>query len=248
VGRSQLEHGQEVCGVLFVSRSDPPEVFDAIEEPLDPVACAVERRAEAGFPAAMNHRRDVRRGTSGFNAPAQPIGIVSLVGEHDGIGLQPAEQMFGDRAVTCLARCQDQLERWGAANSSGKVGKYLMDLRLSSPMRLYPFRGPQTTSQIEDFRYGQFRKHYAAFKTSIKNDGWMTNFTGAPRRSSATNFHAYDPGPNGDWRPGTILNLVGNRKYAGATLRKPSGAIPPSTSQARRSSKKWPPNEPIPLH
>ena len=31
VGRSQLEHGQEVCGVLFVSRSEPPEVFDAIE-------------------------------------------------------------------------------------------------------------------------------------------------------------------------------------------------------------------------
>src|SRR3984893_14292740 len=32
----------------------------------------------------------------------------------------------------------------------------------------------------------------------------------------------------------------------GSTI--PSGAIPPSTSQARLSSKKWPPIEPIPLH
>jgi glucose dehydrogenase len=118
----------------------------------------------------------------------------------------------------------------GAANSSGKVGKFLMDHPIKqsyalAPENLYPFRGPQTTSQIEDFRYGQFRRHYAAFKTSLKNDGWMTNFTGAPRGSSATNFlshpfHTYDPGPNGDWWPGTILDLVGNRKYAGAKLRK----------------------------
>jgi hypothetical protein len=72
LGRSQLEHSQEVCGVLFVSRSEPPEVFDAVEEPLDTVARAVEHRAELGIPATMNYRRDVGSGTGGFDLAAQP--------------------------------------------------------------------------------------------------------------------------------------------------------------------------------
>jgi transposase len=37
VNSSQLEHGEEVCGVLFVARGEPPEVLDAIEEPLDAI-------------------------------------------------------------------------------------------------------------------------------------------------------------------------------------------------------------------
>jgi choline dehydrogenase-like flavoprotein len=114
----------------------------------------------------------------------------------------------------------------GAANSSSRVGKYLMDHPIKqsyalAPENLYPFRGPQTTSQIEDLRDGGFRKHYAAFKTSIKNDGWMTNGTQAPR-GVTTNFSAnplYDPSPTGDWWPATILDYVANRKYAGTKLR-----------------------------
>jgi len=35
---SQLEHGEEVCSVLFVARGEASEVFDAVEEPLDAVA------------------------------------------------------------------------------------------------------------------------------------------------------------------------------------------------------------------
>ena len=111
VGCSQLEHGEKVGRVLFVARGEPSEMFDAIEEPLDAVARSVEHRAEAGLPAAMNHRRNVRGGASGFDAAAQPVGIVSLVGEHDGIGTQPAEQMFGNWTITGLPRCQHELER-----------------------------------------------------------------------------------------------------------------------------------------
>jgi hypothetical protein len=37
VGRSQLEHREEVGGVLFVSRGKPSEVLDPVEEPLDAV-------------------------------------------------------------------------------------------------------------------------------------------------------------------------------------------------------------------
>jgi hypothetical protein len=58
VNGSQLEHGKEVCGVLFVSRGEPSEVLDPVEEPFDAVARPVEHRAEAGFPAPVDHRRD----------------------------------------------------------------------------------------------------------------------------------------------------------------------------------------------
>jgi len=58
VDGSQLEHGKEVRGVLFVARGEPAEVFDAVEEPLDAVARAVcpltaiaarTRKGEVGY-------------------------------------------------------------------------------------------------------------------------------------------------------------------------------------------------------
>ena len=116
--------------------------------------------------------------------------------------------------------------RSGPDKFSPVLGKYLMDHPIKqsyalAPMKLFPFRGPQTTSQIEDFRDGEFRRSYAAFKTSIKNDGWMTNATGAPRGNAMppVNQPGYDPKPEGDWWPGTILDYVHNRKYSGTTLR-----------------------------
>jgi hypothetical protein len=46
-----------------------PEVLDAIEEPFDAFARPIEHRAEAGFPAAVHHPRDVGRGTGGLDLP-----------------------------------------------------------------------------------------------------------------------------------------------------------------------------------
>jgi glucose dehydrogenase len=62
-------------------------------------------------------------------------------------------------------------------NSSGLVGKFLMDHPQGygvgiSNEPLYPFRGPPTTSGIDVFRDGEFRARYAAFRMSIGNDGW----------------------------------------------------------------------------
>src|SRR5260370_40459427 len=99
---SQLEHGEQVCGVLFVARRKSSEVFDAVEEPLDAVARPVEHWAEAGFPAAMDHRRDVGRGTGGFRLPAPPVGAIGLVGENDGALAQMPEEPGGDRAIAPL--------------------------------------------------------------------------------------------------------------------------------------------------
>lgn len=63
------------------------------------------------------------------------------------------------------------------ANSSNMVGKNLMDHLQGyavglSKVPVYPFRGPPTTSGIDIFRDGPFRKEHAAFRISLGNDGW----------------------------------------------------------------------------
>lgn len=65
----------------------------------------------------------------------------------------------------------------GISNSSGMVGKYLMDHPQGYGVGLtnepvFPFRGPPTTSGIDVFRDGHFRKKHAAFRISLGNDGW----------------------------------------------------------------------------
>ena len=62
-------------------------------------------------------------------------------------------------------------------NRSDQVGRNLMDHLAEEvvglfPEPIYPFRGPQNTSSIEDFRDGPFRAAHGAFRMSIGNDGW----------------------------------------------------------------------------
>ncbi len=62
-------------------------------------------------------------------------------------------------------------------NSSDQVGRHLMD-HLAGEVTgyldcpIYPFRGPQNTSSVFDFRDGDFRKQNAAFNITVGNDGW----------------------------------------------------------------------------
>lgn len=77
----------------------------------------------------------------------------------------------------------------GIANSSDQVGRNLMDhpSRLSwaeTPEPVWPYRGPLSTSGIENLRDGDFRKDRAAFRIEIGNDGhnWPT---GAPLSTAA---------------------------------------------------------------
>src|SRR5262249_33078762 len=65
------------------------------------------------------------------------------------------------------------------ANSSGLVGKNLMDhpyyvvWALMPPDRpVFPYRGPLSTSGIEDLRDGKFRRERGAFRVDIGNEGW----------------------------------------------------------------------------
>lgn len=64
-----------------------------------------------------------------------------------------------------------------AANSSDQVGRNLMDhLCLLTwglfPEKVYPFRGPGSTTNIPTFRDGDFRKEHAAWILPIDNWGW----------------------------------------------------------------------------
>jgi choline dehydrogenase-like flavoprotein len=110
----------------------------------------------------------------------------------------------------------------GVGNSSDAVGRYLMDHPIKqsyalSRKPLYPFRGPQTTSDIGAFRDGPFRRDFAGFKTSIKNDGWSSvaaNIT-APRGASVPPAQPDKPKASG-----TVLDFVENQKLFGADLKK----------------------------
>jgi choline dehydrogenase-like flavoprotein len=77
----------------------------------------------------------------------------------------------------------------GVANSSGQVGRNLMDhpAQLSwalAPMPVWPYRGPLSTSGIENLRDGPFRKERPAFRIELGNDGWSWP-KGAPTTTAA---------------------------------------------------------------
>lgn len=68
----------------------------------------------------------------------------------------------------------------GVANSTDQVGRYLLsqfnvDVTGEVTDPVYPYRGPQQTSGIIEFRDGDFRKDYAPFGTSFMNNGWSGN-------------------------------------------------------------------------
>ncbi|HYO83734.1 MAG TPA: GMC family oxidoreductase [Bryobacteraceae bacterium] len=72
----------------------------------------------------------------------------------------------------------------GLAGRNDTVGATLMDHPALyawglAPEPVYPFRGPQSTSGVEEFRAGAFRSQHAAFRFDVGNDGWRAA-TGAP--------------------------------------------------------------------
>jgi glucose dehydrogenase len=68
----------------------------------------------------------------------------------------------------------------GVANSSGMIGRHLMDhpyyvawgLLPKESKALYPYRGPLITSGIEDLCDGPFRNERGAFRVDIGNEAW----------------------------------------------------------------------------
>jgi choline dehydrogenase-like flavoprotein len=91
-----------------------------------------------------------------------------------------------------------------AANSSGAVGRYLMDHPFMQTWGLLPekagtFRGPSVTSGVESLRDGAFRRERAAFRMDIANWGWGIT-TGSPYTD--------------------VITLVSQQNFFGSRLRK----------------------------
>lgn len=64
-----------------------------------------------------------------------------------------------------------------AANTSDQVGRNLMDHMVLltwglMPEKVYPYRGPGSTTNIPTFRDGEFRKDHSAWISPIDNWGW----------------------------------------------------------------------------
>ncbi len=79
----------------------------------------------------------------------------------------------------------------GVANSSGLVGRHLMDhpIQLSWCVTgdpIFGYRGPLSTSGIENLRDGAFRANRAAFRIEMHNDGW--EFPGQQPYQSIADF------------------------------------------------------------
>ena len=65
----------------------------------------------------------------------------------------------------------------GVSNSSGAVGRYLMDhpvqlTRALSPVPVWPRRGPQEVSAIHEMRDGHHRGRHGALLMNVGNQGW----------------------------------------------------------------------------
>lgn len=79
----------------------------------------------------------------------------------------------------------------GVANSSGQVGRNLMDHPLYlrwglTPEPTWPYRGPLATAGIESLRDGPFRKDRAAWRVELGNEGW--NFTSGDPQTTTFDF------------------------------------------------------------
>jgi glucose dehydrogenase len=85
----------------------------------------------------------------------------------------------------------------GVANSSDKVGCYLMDHPQYLtwgllPKAVFPYRGPLVTSAIGDLCDGPFRNTRAAFRISLGNEGWTSVVAGGAKFGSDPNVTTLD--------------------------------------------------------
>jgi glucose dehydrogenase len=87
----------------------------------------------------------------------------------------------------------------GVANSSEMVGRNLMDHPqylswglLPQGVKVFPYRGPLVTSSIGELCDGGFRKHRAAFRVSLGNEGWASLVGGGARFGADPNVTTLD--------------------------------------------------------
>ncbi len=90
-------------------------MFDLAEEALDEISFFVKVRAEADWVFAVGFWRDIRPGVTVLCPLPDMIGIVSLVGQQHGSGLQVRQQVSDSLHVVNLTR-RDTQPDWQAAS------------------------------------------------------------------------------------------------------------------------------------
>lgn len=106
-----MDHGEEIFGELVVSGGDTAEVLELAEEALDEVAFAVETLAEAGLPFAIGFGWDVGHRALRLYQVADAVGVISLVGQDDGMRRKLIQQLVCGGRIVGLARCQAEPDR-----------------------------------------------------------------------------------------------------------------------------------------
>ena len=81
------------------------------EEALDKISFAIEAFAEARLPAPVALRRDVGRCAPLLEQFADAVGVVSLIGQHDGARPEMVEQRICDLPVMRLSGSQAEPDR-----------------------------------------------------------------------------------------------------------------------------------------
>ena len=108
-GADQVETGEIVAGSLFITGGDAAKVLDGIEEPLDEIALAVERKIAVPYDLAFRFRWDHRFDVAHFQAFDEGIAVVALVAE-ERCGLDLSRKRFCLRDVVCLSSSQAERE------------------------------------------------------------------------------------------------------------------------------------------
>ena len=105
----QVKSGEIVAGSLFITGGDAAKVLDGIEETLDEIALAVERKIAVPFELAIRFRRDHRFDGAHFQALDEVVAVVALVAE-EGCGLDLSRERFCLCDVVCLSSSQAESE------------------------------------------------------------------------------------------------------------------------------------------
>jgi choline dehydrogenase-like flavoprotein len=109
-----------------------------------------------------------------------PDGKIKSVHFRDARNAKAPERMVEAKFVALAGNAIESPRLWLASrlrNDRDLVGRFLMD-HLAGEVTgytaepIWPFRGPQNTSSILDFRDGDFRKNSGAFNLTVGNDGW----------------------------------------------------------------------------
>ncbi|WP_207460053.1 GMC family oxidoreductase [Azospirillum sp. SYSU D00513] len=155
--------------------------------------CPVQAKYNAGKSMAQ---ADQRLLTVQVQAVASKVRIDPVTGDVQGIEYKRYEDVGSPVHTTHLATGRVYILAAHATENAklmlasglegprGQVGRTLMDHPAlyawgMAPLDVGAYRGPQSTSGIEDLRGGAFRARHASFRFDIGNDGWRAT-TGAP--------------------------------------------------------------------